>query len=52
MEFAEAESNLKELVSEYEQYQDASIDEDNGEEEDAAAAPAPEGSDSVMETGQ
>ena len=67
MEFTEAESNVKDLVSEYEQYQDASIDEENGEEEGeeedaapaateeedaAAAAPAPEGSDSVMETDQ
>ena len=37
MEFTEAESNVKDLVSEYEQYQDAGIDEDNGEEEEGAA---------------
>jgi len=37
MEFTEAESNLNDLVSEYQQYQDAGIDDDEGdgsEEED------------------
>jgi len=36
MEFTEAESNLNDLVSEYQQYQDAGIDEDDweGEEDD------------------
>eukprot|EP00463_Aulacantha_scolymantha_P002854 TRINITY_DN35_c0_g1_i1.p4 TRINITY_DN35_c0_g1~~TRINITY_DN35_c0_g1_i1.p4 ORF type:complete len:71 (-),score=37.11 TRINITY_DN35_c0_g1_i1:501-713(-) len=35
MEFTEAESNLNDLVSEYQQYQDAGIDDDDeeGEEE-------------------
>jgi len=32
MEFTEAESNLNDLVSEYQQYQDAGIDEDEGDE--------------------
>jgi len=34
MEFTEAESNLNDLVSEYQQYQDATIDEDEVEEEE------------------
>ena len=35
MEFTEAEANMNDLVSEYQQYQDASIDdEDNDEDED------------------
>ena len=35
MEFTEAESNMNDLVSEYQQYQEAGIDEDEpfGEEE-------------------
>jgi len=35
MEFTEAESNMNDLVSEYQQYQDATVDEeeDLGEEE-------------------
>jgi len=35
MEFTEAESNMNDLVSEYQQYQDATVDEeeDMGEEE-------------------
>lgn len=32
MEFTEAESNMKDLISEYQQYQDASIDDDDEEE--------------------
>jgi tubulin beta len=32
MEFTEAESNLNDLVSEYQQYQDAGIDDDEGED--------------------
>lgn len=32
MEFTEAESNMNDLVSEYQQYQEATIDED-GEED-------------------
>jgi len=39
MEFTEAESNLNDLVSEYQQYQDAGIDDDEGdgsEEEDGS----------------
>lgn len=38
MEFTEAESNMNDLVSEYQQYQEATADEDvedEGEEEDA-----------------
>merc|ERR1712228_853867 len=31
MEFTEAESNLNDLVSEYQQYQDAGIDDDEGD---------------------
>ena len=33
MEFTEAESNMNDLVSEYQQYQDAGTDEDEGEDE-------------------
>ena len=37
MEFTEAESNMNDLVSEYQQYQDASIDdEEHGDEEGEA----------------
>ena len=42
MEFTEAESNMNDLVSEYQQYQDATaeeegeFDEEEGEEEEAA----------------
>eukprot|EP00764_Aduncisulcus_paluster_P012345 gnl/Carplike_NY0171/534_a732_3270.p1 GENE.gnl/Carplike_NY0171/534_a732_3270~~gnl/Carplike_NY0171/534_a732_3270.p1 ORF type:complete len:449 (-),score=168.41 gnl/Carplike_NY0171/534_a732_3270:95-1441(-) len=32
MEFSEAEMNMTDLVSEYQQYQDASVDDDEGEE--------------------
>ena len=34
MEFTEAESNMNDLVSEYQQYQDATADEDGYEYED------------------
>ena len=36
MEFTEAESNMNDLVSEYQQYQDATVDDDDavGEEEE------------------
>jgi tubulin beta len=37
MEFTEAESNMNDLVSEYQQYQDATVDDD-GEVEDEADA--------------
>ena len=41
MEFTEAESNMNDLVSEYQQYQDATAEEegefDEGEEEEEAA---------------
>ena len=46
MEFTEAESNMNDLVSEYQQYQDASIDdegvegEEEAKEENAEAAEA------------
>nr|WFQ97547.1 beta-tubulin [Ustilaginoidea virens] len=38
MEFTEAESNMNDLVSEYQQYQDAGIDEEEGEYEEEANA--------------
>ena len=34
MEFTEAESNMNDLVSEYQQYQDATIDDDEFIEDD------------------
>ena len=34
MEFTEAESNMNDLVSEYQQYQDASAEEEGEYEED------------------
>ena len=34
MEFTEAESNMNDLISEYQQYQEATIDDENDEEED------------------
>ena len=34
MEFTEAESNMNDLISEYQQYQEATIDDDEFEEED------------------
>jgi tubulin beta len=34
MEFTEAESNMNDLVSEYQQYQEASIDEEEFEDEE------------------
>lgn len=34
MEFTEAESNMNDLVSEYQQYQEATIDDENEEDED------------------
>jgi tubulin beta len=39
MEFTEAESNMNDLISEYQQYQDASVDDDQegGEAEQEAA---------------
>lgn len=38
MEFTEAESNMNDLVSEYQQYQEATADEeDEGEEEEETA---------------
>ena len=37
MEFTEAESNMNDLVSEYQQYQDATIDDEEGGEEEEAA---------------
>jgi tubulin beta len=38
MEFTEAESNMNDLVSEYQQYQDASADEEGEFEEEEEAA--------------
>ena len=35
MEFTEAESNMNDLVSEYQQYQEATIDDENDAEEEA-----------------
>lgn len=37
MEFTEAESNMNDLVSEYQQYQEATADDDYEAEEEAAA---------------
>jgi tubulin beta len=37
MEFTEAESNMNDLVSEYQQYQDATVDDDADYEEDEDA---------------
>ena len=34
MEFTEAESNMNDLVSEYQQYQEATIDDENEEDEE------------------
>ena len=34
MEFTEAESNMNDLVSEYQQYQEASIDEEDFDEDE------------------
>jgi len=34
MEFTEAESNMNDLVSEYQQYQDATAEDGEGEEDD------------------
>lgn len=36
MEFTEAESNMNDLVSEYQQYQDAGVDEEEEEYEEEA----------------
>src|SRR3954465_1859020 len=38
MEFTEAESNMNDLVSEYQQYQDATVDDEGEVEDDDAAA--------------
>merc|ERR1712172_320909 len=38
MEFTEAESNLNDLVSEYQQYQDAGIDDDEGDSEEESGS--------------
>jgi len=45
MEFTEAESNLNDLVSEYQQYQDAGIDDDDDEGEGSEGDYGDEGSD-------
>ena len=34
MEFTEAESNMNDLVSEYQQYQDASVEEEEYDDDD------------------
>ena len=38
MEFTEAESNMNDLVSEYQQYQDATVEEEGEFDEEAAEA--------------
>ena len=38
MEFTEAESNMNDLVSEYQQYQEATADDEDFEEEDEEEA--------------
>ena len=35
MEFTEAESNMNDLISEYQQYQDANCGEEEGEDDEA-----------------
>jgi len=45
MEFTEAESNLNDLVSEYQQYQDAGIDDDEGDESEEDGDYSDEGDD-------
>jgi tubulin beta len=40
MEFTEAESNMNDLVSEYQQYQDATVDDEGFDEEEAGEAGA------------
>ncbi len=40
MEFTEAESNMNDLVSEYQQYQDASATDDDAEDAEADGAAA------------
>ncbi|MFS8019936.1 Tubulin beta-2 chain [Helianthus anomalus] len=37
MEFTEAESNMNDLVAEYQQYQDATVDDDQEYDEDEEA---------------
>merc|ERR1711971_1302568 len=44
MEFTEAESNLNDLVSEYQQYQDAGIDDDEGDDSDYSGSEDGDGS--------
>jgi len=44
MEFTEAESNMNDLVSEYQQYQDAAAEDGHGDE-DAAGGDADAGGD-------
>lgn len=39
MEFTEAESNMNDLVSEYQQYQDASVEEEGEDEGDFEEEP-------------
>ena len=34
MEFTEAESNMNDLISEYQQYQEATIDDENDDEDE------------------
>ena len=41
MEFTEAESNMNDLVSEYQQYQDASAEEDLDYEDEVPPPPPP-----------
>jgi len=42
MEFTEAESNMHDLISEYQQYQDAGVEEEDGAEEEAQEEAAEE----------
>ena len=42
MEFTEAESNMNDLVSEYQQYQDATAEEEEDFEDDELAEEAPQ----------
>ena len=38
MEFTEAESNMNDLVSEYQQYQEATVDDEDGDYEEEQEA--------------
>jgi len=49
MEFTEAESNMNDLVSEYQQYQDATVDDEGAEGAEEAGEAAAEGGEAEAE---